>query len=57
MTSLRSLDAFPDLLELHRGHPARYPYLLESVVQGTPNARYSLAFAFPGEYLELPASC
>ncbi len=56
MILLRSLNSFPDLLDLHQAHPARYPYLLESVVQGTPNARYSLAFAFPGEHLELPAS-
>ncbi|MDO9371121.1 MAG: aminodeoxychorismate synthase component I [Gammaproteobacteria bacterium] len=42
-----------DLLALHALHPARYPYLLESVVHGTPAARYDILFAFPGATLEL----
>lgn len=53
MPPFRSLDIFPDPLALHRLNPARYPYVLESVVQGTPNARYSLVFAFPGETMTL----
>jgi anthranilate synthase component 1 len=53
MPVLRALDTFPDPLDLHRCNPVRYPYLLESVVQGTANARYSLVFAFPGEQLVL----
>lgn len=53
MPLFRSLDIFPDPLALHHLNPARYPYVLESVVQGTPNARYSLVFAFPGETLTL----
>lgn len=42
-----------DLLELHRAYPMRYPYLLESVVHGTPSARHDILFAFPGETLAL----
>lgn len=42
-----------DPLTLHRLNPARYPYLLESVVHGTPSARYDILFAFPGETLTL----
>ncbi len=42
-----------DPLALHRLNPARYPYLLESVVHGTPSARYDILFAFPGETLTL----
>jgi len=40
-----------DLLQLHRLHPERYPYLLESVARGTPQARYDILFAFPGKTL------
>lgn len=53
MPTQRLLASFPDPVELHRRHPARYPYVLESVVQGTVNSRYSLVFAFPGEQLLL----
>ena len=41
-----------DLLALHALNPARYPYLLESVVHGTPAARYDILFAFPDATLE-----
>jgi anthranilate synthase component 1 len=40
-----------DLLALHRAHPQRYPFLLQSVAQGTGQARYDILFAFPGETL------
>ncbi|MFQ5995429.1 MAG: aminodeoxychorismate synthase component I [Acidiferrobacterales bacterium] len=43
----RSLDVFPDLLELQRAKPKRYPHLLESAAAGTPHARYDILFAFP----------
>ncbi len=43
----------PDLLALHRRHPARYPFLLESVAHGTAQARWDILFAFPGASLEL----
>lgn len=44
-----------DLLALHRAHPRRYPHLLESVVHGTPQSRYDILFAFPGDTLEAGA--
>ncbi|MFW5453558.1 aminodeoxychorismate synthase component I [Thioalkalivibrio sulfidiphilus] len=44
-----------DLLALHRRWPGRYPHLLESALKGTPQARYSILFAFPGETLSLDA--
>ncbi|HEB91945.1 MAG TPA: aminodeoxychorismate synthase component I [Gammaproteobacteria bacterium] len=46
------LDAVADrdLLALHEAHPARYPFLLESVAQGGA-ARYDILFALPGETL------
>ncbi len=46
------LDAVadPDLLALHEAHPARYPFLLESVAHGG-SARYDILFALPGETL------
>ncbi len=47
----RSLPVFPDLADLHAADPARYPHLLESVAHGTPQARYDILFAFPGETL------
>ena len=43
------LSVCPDLLALHAAQPLRYPYLLESAVQGGPRARYDILFAFPGE--------
>lgn len=41
-----------DLLDLHRAHPHRYPYLLESAAQ-SEQARFDILFAFPGESLVL----
>ncbi len=42
-----------DLLRLHARRPERYPFLLESVATGTPQARYDILFAFPGQSLVL----
>lgn len=42
-----------DLLALHRLHPQRYPFLLESASRHPQTARYDLLFAFPGQSLEL----
>jgi len=39
------------LLRLHRLRPDRYPVLLESAATGTPQGRYSLLLAAPGERL------
>lgn len=41
-----------DLLRLHSHQPDRYPFLLESVVHGTAQARFDILFAFPGECIE-----
>ena len=40
-------------LKLHRLSPANYPFLLESSAHGTPQGRYDILFAFPGEKLVL----
>lgn len=42
-----------DLLALHRALPARYPHLLESAAAGTPQGRYDILFAFPGQSIAL----
>ena len=49
----RAISGFPDLARLHRLFPSRYPHLLESVAHGTPQARYDVLFAFPGDTLVL----
>jgi len=49
----RTVAGFPDLARLHRLSPSRYPHLLESVAHGTPQARYDVLFAFPGDSLVL----
>ena len=36
-----------DLLKLQAQRPQRYPFLLESVAAGTPQARYDILFGFP----------
>ncbi|MBI1799251.1 MAG: aminodeoxychorismate synthase, component I, partial [Candidatus Eisenbacteria bacterium] len=36
------------MLSIHHRHPERYPFLLESVVHGTPHARYDILLAGPG---------
>lgn len=40
-----------DFLALHAAHPKRYPCLLESVANGTAQARFDILFATNGEYL------
>ena len=47
------VDYAIDPLRLHRHRPARYPFLLQSTASGTPQGRYDLLFAFPGERLRL----
>lgn len=42
-----------DLLALHERWPGRYPHLLESAAAGTPQGRYDILFACPGESLHL----
>lgn len=45
-----------DLQKLHREHPARYPFLLQSTAKGGSLGRFDILFAFPGEILELSQS-
>jgi anthranilate synthase component 1 len=52
----RKVSGFPDLAQLHRLFPSRYPHLLESVAYGTPQARYDVLFAFPGDSLVLESN-
>jgi len=54
--SWRTVAGFPDLTRLHRLSPSRYPHLLESVAHGTPQARYDVLFAFPGDSLVLESN-
>ncbi|GMQ77295.1 MAG: aminodeoxychorismate synthase component I [Gammaproteobacteria bacterium] len=49
----RRLPVRSDLLAVHRAHPERYPFLLESVERGGERARFDLLFAFPGGRLTL----
>ncbi len=42
-----------DFATLHRLHPARYPFFLESAASGTEQGRYDILFAFPGRTLVL----
>lgn len=53
MTTTVVIDQPIDPLALHRLHPERYPYLLESVVQNPRTARWSIVFAFPADTLQL----
>jgi len=56
------IDPFPelagagDLQRLHREHPSRYPFLLQSTTRGGALGRFDILFAFPGETLELSTS-
>lgn len=42
-------------LTLHETFPSRYPFLLESAASGTPQGRFDILFAFPGDSLTLDA--
>ena len=56
MTSIRrTLHGRRDLLAPAAAFPERYPCLLQSVVRGTPQARFDLLFAFPRDRLTLHA--
>ncbi len=52
MTNLiREIAGPRDLRQLHREHPARYPFLLQSTAPGGALGRYDILFASPGETL------
>jgi anthranilate synthase component 1 len=53
--SLRRLDGRIGLLGRHETDPAFFPHLLESVAYGTPQSRYDILFAAPGDTLCLDA--
>ncbi len=43
-----------DLLAVHRLNPQRYPFLLQSAAQGTPDSRFDLLFMASKQHLALP---
>ena len=45
-----------DLTRLKAAHPARYPFLLQSVATGTPQSRHDLLLGFPSGSLILDAN-
>ena len=51
----RTLSGRRDLLAPAAAFPQRYPCLLESVLHGTPQARFDILFAFPQDSLTLAA--
>ncbi|MEW9624821.1 aminodeoxychorismate synthase component I [Rhodanobacter geophilus] len=55
MAHRRTLHGRRDLLAPAAAFPDRYPCLLESVLHGTPQARYDILFAFPRDSLTLTA--
>lgn len=50
---IEPVEGFPDLISLYHANPERYPFLLESVAQGSSEARYDILFSFPQESLVL----
>jgi anthranilate synthase component 1 len=48
---VREIAGPADLRQLHREHPSRYPFLLQSTAPGGSLGRYDILFAFPGETL------
>ena len=51
---VREIDFHPELvLRLHRAHPDRYPFLLESAATGTRQGRFDILFAATSERLVL----
>lgn len=54
--SLAGIAGPGDLQILHREHPSRYPFLLQSTSTGGALGRFDILFAFPGESIELTRS-
>lgn len=48
---VQPIEGFPDLLKFHQLNPERYPFLMESVLQGDQEGRYDLLLAFPQKRL------
>lgn len=53
MLLARPIASPPDLLDLHRGNPARYPMLLESSAHGTVHGRWDVLLRADGGSLRL----
>jgi len=52
-SGIRRIALCPDLLAVHRAHPERYPFLLESVEHGNERARFDILFGYPSGHLAL----
>ncbi len=46
---LREIAGPEDLRQLHREHPSRYPFLLQSTAHGGVLGRFDILFACPGD--------
>ncbi|MDJ0794421.1 MAG: aminodeoxychorismate synthase component I [Woeseiaceae bacterium] len=46
---MRAIAGPADLRQLHREHPARYPFLLQSTAHGGVLGRFDILFAFPDD--------
>lgn len=53
MSFRAELSVIPDLFELHRRDPVRYPFLLQSVAGHALSGRYDILFAEPDAPLDL----
>lgn len=53
MLLARPIASPPDLLDLHRGDPVRYPMLLESSARGTAHGRWDMLLCASGGSLRL----
>ena len=49
--TIREIAGPADLRQLHREHPSRYPFLLQSTAPGGSLGRFDILFAFPGDAL------
>ena len=54
--SFRGIAGPDELRQLHREHPSRYPFLLQSTTSSGSLGRFDILFAFPGDSLELARS-
>ena len=53
---LRAIAGPADLRHLHREHPTRYPFLLQSTAHGGVLGRFDILFAFPGDAIVASAA-
>lgn len=50
---IEKVASLPPLSQLQAQHPEKFPYLLESVVSGGNQARWSILFAYPQAQIEI----